>query len=177
MPRGVGTEDFAKQMTLIKHAGYQTVDLRTFIDFVRGKAVDLRPAVAADSRRASRPGQAPTASRKLHFNAVMFVDVRRIVDRPDPDYPHARVATMQDGGRWSLQLHSGGAKPDPLRSGADDYGPYYAYEMPGESFKGWQDRAPDIVWGHTSPITSPPTGRSPSPRLDAARTAPTTRDP
>ena len=32
---GVDTEDFAKQMTLIQHAGYETIDLQTFIDFVR----------------------------------------------------------------------------------------------------------------------------------------------
>ena len=32
---GIGTEDFAKQMTMIQHAGYETIDLQTFIDFVQ----------------------------------------------------------------------------------------------------------------------------------------------
>src|SRR4051794_37515408 len=34
---GLDTYDFAKQMTMIKHAGYQTIDLQTFVDFVRGR--------------------------------------------------------------------------------------------------------------------------------------------
>ena len=38
---GVDVEDFAKQMTLMHHAGYRTIDLETFIDFVRKKPVDL----------------------------------------------------------------------------------------------------------------------------------------
>ncbi|MGZ4292298.1 MAG: hypothetical protein ACXVQQ_06845, partial [Gaiellaceae bacterium] len=33
---GVAAYDFAKQMTMIKHAGYQTIGLQTFVDFVRG---------------------------------------------------------------------------------------------------------------------------------------------
>src|SRR4051794_3719096 len=28
---GVGTEEFAKQMTMIDHAGYETIELQTFI--------------------------------------------------------------------------------------------------------------------------------------------------
>ena len=40
---GVDTEDFAKQMTMIEHAGYETIDLQTFIDFVQDKPVDLPP--------------------------------------------------------------------------------------------------------------------------------------
>jgi len=38
---GVGFEDFARQMTLIDHAGYQTIDLETFVRFVQGQAVEL----------------------------------------------------------------------------------------------------------------------------------------
>src|SRR6476620_500677 len=40
---GVGTADFAKQMTMIQHAGYQTIDLQTFNDFVENNRVDLPP--------------------------------------------------------------------------------------------------------------------------------------
>ncbi len=119
-PYGVGTEDFAKQMTLIQHAGYQTIDLQTFIDFVGGKAVDLPPRpllLTFDDGRADSWTGADGILRKLHFNAVMFVDVGRIVDRQDPDYlTWPELATMQDSGRWNLQLHSGrGPQPDPLR--------------------------------------------------------------
>src|SRR3954453_3972582 len=40
---GIGTEDFAKQMTMIQHAGYETIGLQTFIGFVENKRVDLPP--------------------------------------------------------------------------------------------------------------------------------------
>src|SRR4051794_11502577 len=40
---GIGTEDFAKQMTMIHHAGYETIDLQTLIDFVENKPADLPP--------------------------------------------------------------------------------------------------------------------------------------
>ena len=86
-PYGIGTEDFAKQMTLIEHAGYQTIDLQTFIDFVGGKPVDLPPRpllLTFDDARADSWTGADSILRKLHFNAVMFVDVGRVDDR-DPD--------------------------------------------------------------------------------------------
>ena len=52
---GIGTEDFAKQMTMIHHAGYQTIDLQTFIDFVREEAGRSTAATAAaDLRRRAR---------------------------------------------------------------------------------------------------------------------------
>ncbi len=40
---GVDVDEFARQMTLMKHAGYETIDLQTFIDFVQRKPVDLPP--------------------------------------------------------------------------------------------------------------------------------------
>jgi hypothetical protein len=40
---GVGFEDFAKQMTMIGHAGYETIDLETFVRFVQGEDVELPP--------------------------------------------------------------------------------------------------------------------------------------
>ena len=40
---GIDVDEFAKQMTMIAHAGYQTIDLQTFRRFVQGEAVDLPP--------------------------------------------------------------------------------------------------------------------------------------
>ncbi len=85
---GVDVEDFATQMTEIRHAGYQTVDLQTFLDFVGGKAVDLPPRpllLTFDDGRADSWTGADGILRELHFNAVMFVDVGR-VDHRDPEY-------------------------------------------------------------------------------------------
>src|SRR5512132_1362697 len=85
---GVAAEDFAKQMTMIEHAGYETVDLQTFIDFTHDKPVDLpaRPLLLTfdDARAVSWTG-ADGVLDKLGLDAVMFVDVGR-VDRGDPEY-------------------------------------------------------------------------------------------
>jgi hypothetical protein len=85
---GVELEAFAKQMTMIAHAGYRTVDLEAFIDFVEGRRVELprRPLLLTfDDARADSWTGADGILRKLHFSAVMFVDVGR-VDAGDDEY-------------------------------------------------------------------------------------------
>jgi Polysaccharide deacetylase len=152
---GIGTEDFAKQMTMIHHAGYETIDLQTFIDFVQNKPVDLPPRpllLTFDDARADSWTGADGIVRKVHFNAVMFVDVGR-VDGGDPEYvTWQELATVQDSGRWQLQLHSGkGHTQIHYGPGSDDYGPFYAYEEQGEDFDGWRDRVhSDIAWGQST---------------------------
>ncbi len=66
----------------------------------------------------------------------MFVDVGR-VDGGDPEYlSWDELATMQDSGRWQLQLHSGkGHTQIHYGPGPDDYGPFYAYEQRGERLR------------------------------------------
>ena len=181
---GVDAEDFAKQMTLVQHAGYQTIDLQTFIDFVQNKPVELPPRpllLTFDDARADSWTGADGILRKLDFNAVMFVDVGR-VEGGDPEYlSWQELATAQDSGRWQLQLHSGreGHTQIHYGPGSEDYGPFYAYEKPGEDFDGWRDRvrSTSLRARRRSPITSRPTNRSPSRFRSAAtaRTARTTR--
>src|SRR3954469_18098583 len=122
---GIGTEDFAKQMTMIQHAGYETIGLQTFIDFVENKRVDLPPRpllLTFDDARANSWTGADGILRKLRFNAVMFVDVGRVA-ASDPEYLTSHeLATMQDSGRWQLQLHSGkGHTQIHYGPGPDDY--------------------------------------------------------
>ena len=137
---------------MIHHAGYETVDLQTFIDFVTAQAGRPPPRpllLTFDDARADSWTGADGILRKLGFNAVMFVDVGR-VDGGDPEYlTWAELQTVQDSGRWELQLHSGkGHKQIQYGPGDDDYGPYYAYEEQGEDFDGWQKRVrSDINWG------------------------------
>ena len=177
---GIDAEDFATQMTEIRHAGYQTVPLQTFIDFVSGKPVELPPRpllLTFDDGRADSWTGADSILRELHFTAVMFVDVGRV---GHPEYlTWQELRTAQDSGRWQLQLHSGEGHtmirygPDP-----DDTGPYYAYEARGEDLDAWRD-----VCGPTSSGARRPSpsryrhiGRSPSRRRTAItdRTARTT---
>ncbi len=148
---GVGVEDFAKQMTMIAHAGYETVDLETFVRFVQGEEVDLpsRPLLLTfDDARADSWTGADGILEELGFNAVMFVDVGRVEDG-DPEYSTwDELDTMQESGRWQLQLHSGeGHQQIQYGPGDDDVGPYYAYKLEGESFEDWQVRVrEDIDW-------------------------------
>jgi hypothetical protein len=180
---GIGTQDFAKQMTMIQHAGYQTIGLQTFIDFVENQPADLPPRpllLTFDDARADSWTGADSILHKLHFNAVMFVDVGR-VDADDPEYlTWHELTTMQDSGRWQLQLHSGkGHTQIHYGPGADDYGPFYAYEQQTRtSTAGATESIPTSPGARRrSPSTSPPTSRSPSlPHTAAtAKTEPTTR--
>jgi peptidoglycan/xylan/chitin deacetylase (PgdA/CDA1 family) len=149
---GIGHEDFAKQMTLIRNAGYETIDLETLIGFVQGEPVDLPPRpllLTFDDARADSWTGADEILDELGFNAVMFVDVGRVEDG-DPEYlTWEELATVEDSDRWQLQLHSGrGHVRIPYGPGPDDQGPFYAYEKPDENFGQWRDRVrKDITWG------------------------------
>jgi poly-beta-1,6-N-acetyl-D-glucosamine N-deacetylase len=149
---GIAAPDFAKQMTMMKRSGYQTVSLSTFRAFVQGKPVRLppRPMLLTfdDARRDSWTG-GDGILRKLGYTAVLFVDVGR-VDGGDPEYmTWNELRKAQRSGRWQLQLHSGhGHVYIQYGPGPNDTGPYYAYEKQGEDFAGWQKRArSDIEWG------------------------------
>ena len=152
---GVGFEDFAKQMTLISHAGYRTIDLETFLRFVRGRPVELPPRpllLTFDDARADSWTGADGILSKLGFDAVVFVDVGR-VDGGDAEYlTWEELEIVQASPRWELQLHSGdGHRQIQYGPGPDDFGPYYAYkdEGEGEDFDDWQERVrSDIDWGH-----------------------------
>jgi peptidoglycan/xylan/chitin deacetylase (PgdA/CDA1 family) len=137
---------------MIAHAGYQTVDLETFVRFVQGETVDLPPRpllLTFDDARADSWTGGDGILEELGFNAVMFVDVGRVEDG-DPEYlTWDELDIVRESGRWDLQLHSGeGHQQIKYGPGEDDYGPYYAYEEEGEDFDDWQDRVrSDIEWG------------------------------
>jgi hypothetical protein len=142
---GIDVDDFAKQMTMIKHAGYQTIGLQKFVDFVRGRPVTLPPRpllLTFDDARADSWTGSASILRKLHFTAVMFVDVGRVTNC-DPEYlTWDELQAMEEGGRWTMQLHAGpdGHQYIKYGSSADETGPYYAYKKPGEDFSHWQGR-------------------------------------
>jgi peptidoglycan/xylan/chitin deacetylase (PgdA/CDA1 family) len=142
---GIDPDDFAKQMTMIKHAGYQTIGLQTFVDFVRGRRVKLPPRpllLTFDDGRADSWTGSESILKQLGFTAVMFVDVGR-VSACDPEYlTWDELRAMTHGGRWTMQLHAGpdGHQYIQYGSSSDETGPYYAYKEPGEDFSQWQDR-------------------------------------
>src|SRR4051794_14775777 len=107
---GVGAEDFAKQMSEIHHAGYRTINLRTFADFMAKKPVHLpaRPLLLTfDDARADSWTGGDGILKKLDYTAVMFVDVGR-VDAGDREYlTWKELGSAEASGRWQPQLHSG----------------------------------------------------------------------
>ena len=180
---GIDADDFAKQMTEIHHAGYETIDLQTFLDFVDKKPVDLPPRpllLTFDDARADSWTGGDAILKKLNFTAVMFVDVGR-VDAGDREYlTWKELETAQGSGRWQLQLHSGKGHAQI------QYGPglttsartTHTRSRARTSTAGSSACGPTSNGASTrSPTTSPRTSRSPSRRRTAAtaRTAPTTR--
>ena len=100
---GVDPEHFAKQMTLMHHAGFRTISLAEFVKFVNGEHVDLPPRpllLTFDDARLDSWTGSDAILRELGFRAVMFVDVGRVADG-EPDYmTWDELRTAQSSGRW-----------------------------------------------------------------------------
>jgi peptidoglycan/xylan/chitin deacetylase (PgdA/CDA1 family) len=149
---GVDVDDFAKQMTMIDHAGYETIGLETFVRFVCGESVDLPPRpllLTFDDARADSWTGGDGILDELGFEAVMFVDVGRVEDGDSEYLTWEELELLRASGRWQLQLHSGrGHRQIQYGPGPNDFGPFYAYEEEGESFEQWRERArSDVEWG------------------------------
>jgi peptidoglycan/xylan/chitin deacetylase (PgdA/CDA1 family) len=146
--------DFAKQMALLDHAGYEAITLRQFRRFHAGERVDLPPhpiLITFDDGRADALRNADPVLARLGWSAVMFVDVGA-VDGGTPGYATwEQLAAMQRGGRWSIQLHAGrGHHSIRYGDGEREVGPFYAYrDVPnGETLRGWRRRVVgDLDWG------------------------------
>jgi peptidoglycan/xylan/chitin deacetylase (PgdA/CDA1 family) len=148
---GVAPADFAKQMALLRHAGYRTITLADFVAFVQGEDVELPPRpllLTFDDARADSWVNGDAVLADHGFNAVMFVDAGRVEDG-DPEYLTWDELAALDGARWELQLHSGhGHRQIRYGPGESDFGAFYAYREEGESLDGWRERAfPDLEWG------------------------------
>jgi Polysaccharide deacetylase len=149
---GIDPEDFARQMVLLDHAGYDTITLDDFIRFIRREQVSLPPRpllLTFDGARLDSWTGSDGILRELRFNAVLFVDVGR-VEEEDPEYLTWReLNTLQRSGRWEVQLQSGTGN-HRIRYGPapDDVGPFYAYRGSEERIDGWRERVfSDITWG------------------------------
>jgi peptidoglycan/xylan/chitin deacetylase (PgdA/CDA1 family) len=149
---GIDPEDFARQMTLFNHAGYDTITLEEFIRFIRQEPVSLpsRPLLLTfDGARLDSWTGSDGILRELGFNAVLFVDTGRVAEE-DPEYLTWReLNTLQRSDRWEVQLQSGTGH-HRIRYGAapDDVGAFYAYRGSEEILGGWRERVfSDITWG------------------------------
>jgi peptidoglycan/xylan/chitin deacetylase (PgdA/CDA1 family) len=142
---------FARHMVLLRHAGYQTVSLETFVRFTRGERVALPPRpflLTFDDGRAGVTAASDDVLRELDLQAALFVDVGRVVDG-DPEYLSWRaLADLQRSGRWDVQLQAGTGK-HVMRWGPSprDVGSFYAYRGADEVLGGWRERVfGDLSW-------------------------------
>ena len=145
-------DDFARQMTLFDHAGYETISLDDFVRFVQREPVKLPPRplllTFADARLESWAGS-DAILRRLGFNAVLFVEIGPIEKRDPKFLTWEELDKLQRSGRWEVQLQSGTGDrlirfgPEP-----DDVGPFYAYRGSEEVLGGWRERVfSDITYG------------------------------
>jgi hypothetical protein len=143
---------FARQMTLLDHAGYDTVTLEDLVRFIRREKVRLpaHPLVLTfDGGHLDSWTGRDGILRKLGLSAVVFVDVGR-VEMQDPKYlTWAELGALQRSGRWEVQLQSGTGNQQ-IRYGprSADVGPFYAYRGADEVLGGWRERVfSDISYG------------------------------
>jgi peptidoglycan/xylan/chitin deacetylase (PgdA/CDA1 family) len=149
---GVSPRDFARQMTLLDNAGYETITLDAFVRFLRRETVSLPPRpllLTFDGGRLDSWTGSDGILRELGFNATVFVDVGR-VEEQDPEYlTWAELNTMQRSGRWEVQVQSGtGHRRIRYGPAPGDVGAFYAYRGTEEVLGGWRERVfSDVTYG------------------------------
>jgi peptidoglycan/xylan/chitin deacetylase (PgdA/CDA1 family) len=141
----ISTEDFAKQMALLRHADYHTVTLAQFADYVAGRPERLPShplLITFDDALASSWLNADGALKREGFTATMFVDAYRVNTHARGYLNWDELRTMAKSGRWEIQLHSWlGHQYVQYGPGDNDYGAFYAYRKEHESLDGWRERA------------------------------------
>jgi peptidoglycan/xylan/chitin deacetylase (PgdA/CDA1 family) len=148
----IDPEAFARQMTLLDRAGYETITLPQLVRFVERERVRLPPRpllLTFDGARLDSWTGSDGILRELGFNAVVFVDVGR-VEAEDPEYlTWSELDRMQRSGRWDVQLQSGtGHRRIRYGPGSGDVGAFYAYRGSEEVLGGWRERVfSDISYG------------------------------
>jgi poly-beta-1,6-N-acetyl-D-glucosamine N-deacetylase len=149
---GVPRERLARQLTLLNHAGYETITLDELVRFVKRKRVSLPPRpvlLTFDGGRTATWLETDGILDELGFGAVLFVNVGRIEDQDRSYLSWNQLNRLQRSGRWDVQLQSG-TGGDKIRYGPrpDDVGPFYAYRGAEEVLGGWRERVfSDISYG------------------------------
>jgi Polysaccharide deacetylase len=150
--RDLAPEDFARQLVLLDHAGYDTIELDDFVRFVKGEQVALPPRpllLTFDGGRLDSWRVGDAILRELDFGAVVFVDVGCVEEQKPECLTWDELGRLQAGGRWDVQLQSGtGGRQIQYGPAPDDVGPFYAYRGSEEVLGGWRERVfSDITYG------------------------------
>jgi len=150
--RRTDPEQFARQMTLLDHAGYEAITLAEFARFTRGQEVRL-PAhpllLTFDGARTDTREAADGVLEDLGWHATLFVDVGAVEEKRAGFLSYDELSQMQESGRWDVQLQSGtGNYEIRYGDGSDEEGSFYAYRGAEEVLGGWRERVfSDITYG------------------------------
>ena len=148
----IDRERFARQMALLRHAGYETIELDEFVRFVESQDIRLPPRpllLTFDGGRLDSWTRTDAVLREQGFNAVIFINVGRS-ERKHPAYlTYDELDRLQASGRWDVQLQAGNAGGLIKYGPADaDVGPFNAYRGSEEVLGGWRERVfGDISYG------------------------------
>jgi hypothetical protein len=143
-------------VSLLDHAGYDTIPLEDFVRFVNGEHVAVPPRpllVTFDGGRLATWRENDAILRESGLNAVVFVNVG-CVQNGDPEcLTWGELERMQASGGWDVQLQAVTAAvrikygPEP-----GDVGAFYAYRGTDEVLAGWRQRAfSDVTNGERRP--------------------------
>src|SRR5687768_2504245 len=106
----VPADAFARHMTLLAHAGYETISLADFVRFVHREPVELPPRplllTFADARLDSWAGS-DAILRHLGFNAVLFAAIGPIEEHRAEVLTWEELEAAERTGRWEVQFGSG----------------------------------------------------------------------
>jgi polysaccharide deacetylase len=141
---GVTQPNFAKQMALLRTAGYESITLAQFRAYLAGDSVSL-PAhpflLTFDDSLASSFEGADAVLRQLGWSAVMFVDVGSVEEGHDGYASWTQIEAAQRSGRWEMQLHAGHGHHNIPYDAAKTMGPFYANRvLASESLGDWERR-------------------------------------
>lgn len=150
--RDVEPATFARHMTLLDHAGYDTVTLDQLARFVDGETVTLPPRpllLTFDGGRLASFTRTDSILREHGFGAVLFVDVGPVEEGNAAYLTYDELDRLHAGGRWDVQLQSGtGHRRIRYGPGPDDVGAFYAYRGAEEVLGGWRERVfSDVTYG------------------------------
>jgi poly-beta-1,6-N-acetyl-D-glucosamine N-deacetylase len=151
----VTRRQFAEQLAMLKHAGFESISIAEYTRFLQGTTVNLprRPIlITFDDGRLDSYRGADRILAEYGFKATMFV-IAGFVEESNSFYlTWDELRRMASSRRWDLQEHAGVGHVNVRYDAAGHQGPAYAFRQyqPGrglESFDAYKSRVEqDILW-------------------------------
>ena len=151
----VSQADFAKQMEMLRRAGFHTISIAQYVRFLAGDSSDLpdRPIlITFDDGRLDSYRGADRVLAEYGFRATMFTIVGSVEQGTRFYLNWDELRRMAQSGRWDIQAHAGVQHLDVPYDEKGHKGPAYSYRRmlddgTLESFGAYRRRVSgDIMW-------------------------------